>query len=180
MSRLIPLLLLVLPLQTATGQELLLEPGSRIRLTESYGRYLLGTLVSFSQDTLVMQLEDRAKHTLRIPFDRVSVIEVSQGRRRRTGRGAVIGLLAGGISGGVALGAACAGSSGSFIDCSDQVPGAALMGGMAGGAFGAVIGALIGLAISNEKWEQTSFHHSRVHVTPLRNGRLALGMSFSF
>jgi hypothetical protein len=180
MSRFIPLLCVLLApsllVQKAVGQGLP-EPGTRVRVTVPSGRHA-GTLLALGQDTLVMGSERQAD-TLRIASSGISRIEVSRGQRRRTGRGAIIGLLAGGISVGAGLGVACGTSSGSFLDCSDKVPSAVTFGLLAGGALGAGIGALIGSAISGEKWEAIPFRHAHLRVAPQRDGLWALGASLT-
>jgi hypothetical protein len=73
-----------------------LEPGSRIRFdARSLGGRLIGTLVAWESDTLVVKVDGDAEglHTI-VPADSVTRLDV-RGERRMTLEGAALGLLGG-------------------------------------------------------------------------------------
>jgi len=163
-------LLLVTAPAVAAGQSI--EPGTHVRVSTSRHLPFQGTVTSVSDGSIVVD-------TVRISINSISELRVRD-RRSNAGRGAVIGGATLGALSGIALGAACAGSSGSFIDCSDNVPGAFVMGAGVGFVAGAVFGGLIGAFVKTDRWEQVHVDRLRVGVVPRRGGPLTLGLSLSF
>ncbi len=170
MQRFLICLLLVAAPAVAAGQSI--DPGTYVRVSTSRHLPLQGTVTSVSDDFIVVD-------TVRIPINSIFHLRARY-RRSNAGRGAVIGGITLGALSGVALGAACSGSSGSFIDCSDSVPAAFAAGAAVGFVFGAGIGALIGAFVETDSWEQVHVDRLRVGVVPRRGGPLTLGLSLSF
>jgi hypothetical protein len=96
--------------------------------------------------------------------------------RRRAGRGAGIGFLAGGLGGAALAGAACA--SDPFFQ--DAAGGCAVIGFGVFGSAGALVGLIIGSMITTTQWETVSLDRIRVNVARQRDGQLGLGLSVAF
>ncbi len=163
-------LLIVAAPAAAAGQSL--KPGTHVRVS-TYGHPLLeGTLRSVTVDSIAVD-------TVRLPINAISELQVRH-RRGNAGRGALIGGVTLGSLSGIAMAAGCAGSSGSFIDCSDQVPAAFLSGALLGFVSGAAIGAVIGAIAKSDRWEEVPIDRLSVSVVPQRDGRFTLGLSVAF
>jgi hypothetical protein len=120
------------------------------------------------------------KDGLVIALDSVTSLEVPGGQRRRTGRGALIGLAVGagiGAMTGPAMGAAVSYGP-CFDNCTsgfqDAVTGALIL-----GIPGLLIGTVIGAASKTEGWEEIPPDRMRVSFAPQREG-FAFGLSVSF
>ena len=72
-------------------------PGERVRIkAPSVSKHrLIGTAVTVDADTLMLRSDKPAATPLAISLASVTKLEVSQGRKSNTGKGAVIGLLVG-------------------------------------------------------------------------------------
>jgi hypothetical protein len=114
-----------------------LQPGLRVRVDARpvVARRVVGTLMSQTQDTLV--LASSASEWHRVPIAGVAVLDVHMGRSRRSGlrRGLLLG--AGIIGGGVLIG-------GGLATDDDFVFPVALT--------GASVGALAGFFIGSDRW----------------------------
>jgi hypothetical protein len=126
-----------------------LKAGTRVRVhTESHGR-VVGHLARVSADSIVLEQLDEGGLQLALPVAAVSRIDISAGRRSRTGRGALIGLLAGGAAGSVALSEICEDSCvGAWILLAFPIGGALV---------GAAVGAGVGSEIKTERWQRVSW-----------------------
>ena len=124
-------------------------------------------------DTLVLGETD-------CPLGSVTRLERYRGRGRRTGRGALIGGIAGGTTG-LTLMALWVHDCCCFIDCgcSDNEAGRIIGGAAVGSLVGALLGAGIGAFITTELWEEVPLDRLRVSVTPLHDG-LTVGLSVRF
>ncbi len=182
-----------MPLASATAQvqQPPVERGARVRVTtsppnpcpawntrctrDSLPRHYVGTFVAWKGDTLVVETKGRI---LALPLDSVTKLEASQGQKRNTREGALMGLLVGGVAGAV-IGAAiyeeyeceqlC------FIDPA-TIPVAVAMGVVLGGV---AVGATIGSLIKTDRWA-VPLDRVRVSLGPQRDGRLGLGASVRF
>ncbi len=135
-------------------EEMVIEPGDRVRVTVS--SKIVGTVVTFVADTLVLKLEGQS--TWAVPLASMKKLEVSRGRKSNVGKGAGRGFLIGAALG-VTVGAL---TGGGFGDCDfthDTDSGGcsaqfALVGGLAFGLLGAGIGAIAGGANPGEEWQE--------------------------
>ena len=118
-------------------------PGQRIRVTTAHPPPLIGTLVLFAADSIVVNADSLGSRVT-VPTGLVQRLEISRGIRSNAGRGAVFGFLAGGAVGGLVSYLACTGAA----DCPRTV---AIAGAAVTGLLGAGIGALMG-APKRERW----------------------------
>ena len=178
------------PLHSATAQvqQPPVERGARVRVTtppppcpawytsctRDSPRHYVGTFVAWKADTLVVETKG---HTLALPWDSVTKLEVSQGQKRNTLEGVLNGLLVGGVAGAV-IGLA------SYEECEscliDFGPGRAALAGTAIGVLGGlVVGATIGSLIKTDRWA-VPLDRLRVSLGPQRDGRFDFGASVRF
>ena len=135
------------------GQESLVE-GDRVRLTirlwaQAIPTTLVGVLLNDSSDSLTV---DTGKQQRTVALDVVQRLEISRGQKANIGRGALIGLLGGGVVLGsiAALSWGCADHY-SLSEC--ELP-AFGIGAIPGGVGGAIVGAVVGTFIRSDQWEQ--------------------------
>ncbi len=189
-------ILAFVPLASATAQvqQPPVERGARVRVTTSppnpcpawntrctrdrLPRHYVGTFVAWKADTLVVETKG---HILALPPDSVTKLEVSQGQKRNTREGVLIGLLVGGVVGAVigyasyeecVAGRDCLGDLGLGVNVA--------AGGVIGVLGGLVAGAFIGLAVETDRWVDVPLDRLRVSVGPQRDGRYGLGASVRF
>ena len=171
MQRFLICLLLVAAPAVIAGQSI--EPGTHVRVSSSsHPLPVWGTVASVSDESIVVD-------TVWIPINSISHL-YARYSRSNAGRGALIGGVTLGALSGIALGAACVGSSGSFIDYSDRAGAALAVGAGVGFVVGAGIGGLIGAFVKTDGWEGVPLDQLRVSIAPQRGGRFALGLSISF
>lgn len=146
----------------AGAQEAVPKPGDRIRVTTSvlhYGggnEYLeknhryVGSLVELGPQYMRWDSDGSPYNT---PLDQVAKLELVRGQKSNAGKGALIGLLAGGL-GGFGFGVlACEGWSANCLE-GTSTGSIALVTAVLGAAGGAGIGALIGLASKTDRWSE--------------------------
>jgi hypothetical protein len=131
------------------------QPGARVRVWSHLlpsGR--AAGLFQGVDSTALLLVADGS--IVRVALGTIDSVQVSRGWEARTGRGALIGALAGGAA--LALIAAASTNEGEVID----PQGAAVLGFVAGGVGGALLGGIIGHMRGHERWETLShgFHHS--------------------
>jgi hypothetical protein len=127
-----------------------LQSGGRVRVHLFQPRSkVVGNLVRLTGDTLIILPENDGRQEMALTSTNVRRLELSRGRRSRTGRGVFVGSIVGAIGGYVAL----------LYACKDDCVGAvALYGLIPGGALiGAGIGAGIGSLIRTERWQPVSW-----------------------
>lgn len=155
---LLPILAGVLLSTPSLADEFLVPVRSvRVRVTVSGpdSGPLVGRLLEARDDTLTVV---RGKEALDIPFGDIERVEVGNGFRRATARGALIGLV---VLGGA--GAFLAANSGG-----GELEGLAILLGTAAGAVnGAAGGALVGSGYVRERWEEVP--RSGIRVGPDRD-----------
>ena len=163
--------------------------GTRVRITAPGAltpARQAGQLLGIHADTLVL-LPDGGAASLTLPLAEVTGVEMSRRRHRATGTGILIGVLAGGATGGV-IGAATYQESkpSELIDPIGRSASAAA-GGILGAVVGGVLGAFVGHAHQSDDWakvplaQRAAFFLSPNHlkVTPARRGvGLSLGLRF--
>ena len=125
------------------------DSGSRVRITDVRSRQrVVGTLISADADSLRLT-SSKDQSTLAVATRSVARLEKSRGQRPSTGRGALIGALAGGGTG-LLLGIAASTESDSWVEIGGaEVAAVTVIFGLAG----AGIGALIGSASHHEQWD---------------------------
>lgn len=132
-----------------------LEPGTRVRLTSCYSslsstcHVAAGTLASWRSDTVVMRPEG-ASESVGVPRAWVTRIEVSRGRQKATGTGAVLGFVPGLLVLTVATLSPETFSSSPGTPCPRDCIMTASLG---VSILGSAIGAFIGSAMKIERWE---------------------------
>lgn len=157
-----------------------LEPGARIRLdAPSLGR-IMGTLVVWGPDTLVVREDGQAEGLrLVIPADSVSQIEVRR-ERRMTLEGAGVGLLVGTLL-------AVTASPDCVDEYGDSTPLACLSYKVSPhldtriavlGGVGALVGLIVGSETRTHTWSRVPLE--RLDVGPAPGGGLSFGVRISF
>lgn len=137
-----------LPAQTLDS----LPAGARVRIRQpAYGTgWLVGRLVSPAADSAAIALAGRPD-TVRFATDSLPPLQVSQGLRARTGKGALVGLGVGAgtglILGILAAAEDCTGFCVIDVGPAEIAGVSALLGGV-----GAGIGALVGSLVRGERW----------------------------
>jgi hypothetical protein len=124
-----------------------LAPGARARVQQG-SKAVTGTLVSLDSAGLV--IATGKADTVTVPRASITAIEVSTGTRSHAGKGALIGLGTGLLTG-VVVGIAASGSDdGEFLDASSGEWAAGV--GLTGAVIGTGVGAIIGAVIRTDKW----------------------------
>ena len=176
---------LVVPLSNLSAQQLSRLEGARMRVTapDCGMSKMTTTLEALRGDTLLFPGQPTRSSNpivpVKCPWASVTRLEVSAGRARRTGRGALIGCGAGAVAGLITGWLWCHGLEGSALDCGDPANGI-VIGGIPGGAVGAGIGAIIGALIKTDRWEEVPLHQLRVSLAPQRDGWFTLGVLLRF
>ncbi len=145
------------PFKAETQERARLIFGSRVRvLTSKYvsqgkihiGKYesLVGSFLAMTSDTLLIS-DDRGD-SIHCPLASVSRLELSQGQKWKTGKGALIGFGVGAVLGGLIVGIHCSTQD----DCQTSTAYAAGAGIF--GAAGTLIGAIAGGMIQEERWQE--------------------------
>ena len=137
---------------------------------------LVGTVIATTADTFMLRPMRQAE-PLAIPLASVTNLEVSKGKKRSIGKGALIGLLVGASTGAI-LGAAL------YEDCEicDISVNRSDWAFFAGGVFGlggTVVGALRG-ARRTDQWQEIPLDRIRVSILPQPQGGLMLSASVAF
>lgn len=156
--------------------------GTRVRITmpdtsptpnraRDRSRPMVGRITAVT-DSVMSVRPDAASADVPVLLSRVHRLEVSKGFNRgpNARKGALIGLVAGGVIG-FAAGDDC--SSQDWV-CFDR-PSTSL----AGAAAGVGLGAIIGLVGSTEKWRDTA-ESASVSVAPARGGGVSIGTRVLF
>jgi hypothetical protein len=149
-----------------------LAVGSHVRVSTEGRQVLQGLVTTVADEWIVVG-------PARVPIDSITELQVLK-RRSNAGKGALIGGASLGALSGLALGVACAQSSGSFIDCSDHVPAYFGLGALAGFTVGALLGGVIGAFTMSDVWEPVALDGVRVTIAPSQSGPLSVGLSLSF
>ena len=147
-------------------------PGDRVRVTVLKNK-IVGTVVTFEADTLVMNVKNRAEPTA-VPLASVKRLEVGRGKESNVRRNALIGLVVGAVSGAIGT---CLGEEGG--DVSTAPNNCILLSVLIGGGLGAGVGAALG-AVKVEQWEEVPLERIRVGVSPHGDGGLTFTASFTF
>jgi len=115
-------------------------PGTRVRVTApDLGlSNAVGVVRETPPSVLVVAMEGEA-NPMQIPFGTIRLLEVTAGKRRRVGRGGLIGVAVGGGAG--ILSGAAQGGGESY-----------LWGGFLGGLMGGLAGLVAGAMIPTEEW----------------------------
>jgi hypothetical protein len=138
----------------AIAQQAALAEGARVRLvtTALPADHQVARIVSADNDSIVFR-SDAYPVTRSLALSQIDRIDVSEGRHRQAGSGAMIGLGIGAIGGGI-LGAA------SFSPCNDgwcigpqTRTGNTALGAALFGALGGLTGAIIGSFYQRENWK---------------------------
>jgi len=135
-----------------------LAADSRVRVTAQPIRNAVGRIHHWTPDSLVVQLD--SSDTKRAPatasFHRTSItrLEVSEGRKGHTVRGAVIGFLVGGVAGLFVADAVLGEEADPFGTSFNGEGVVAVWAGTA--VLTAVLGGVIGSAEKSERWKEIS------------------------
>jgi hypothetical protein len=163
------------------GEAGALTPGQRLRVTAAApGRFTgvtVGTLVKLESDTVTL-VDGASGAVTELPTSSILRVEVSQGRRRHTRRGlligAGIGLLAGALAWSGYSETGCGRRGETYRDCPQDTAGA-----IAVFATSAAVGAWLGHRKQTEQWADAPLQRLSLSVRPARRGAaVALAMSF--
>ena len=160
-----------------------LQPGARVRITTPGAKARTATVVAHTGDTLMVRWPQFA-NAVPVPVSGISRLDVSTGRHRRVLKGAGLGTLVGGATGGLLAAISYSpcepeGIMSCFLEPENRGE-AAAWGTLAGGTLGLVVGTLAGLP-RRESWQQVSLGDRRVAlaVTPrARDTRLGVSVQF--
>ena len=136
--------------------------GDKVRVTTEEER-IVGYWVAWSENGLTLRTEERDS-SLVVPLGSLTKLEVSQGLRSRTLKGAGIGFLVGGAAGLATAAIACAIAG----DCDPDDPLTPLVYaffGVLGAGVGTLTGAIIGSIIKVDRWLDVPLD-LRVSLTP--------------
>jgi hypothetical protein len=147
-----------------------LENGARVRLVAPaipVGEQIV-RIEKTANDTLVFRSE-RNPVTRSVALSEITSVDVSLGQRRRTARGALIGLGTGVLAGAIAGYATFEPCEGWCMFAPTTAGGSAAWGGLGGGLLGLVAGTTIGFLTKSERWQRV---HTRttVGVSPATGG----------
>jgi len=160
----------------AQAQPVDLVPGRRIRVHRQTQSTLIGALLSVSSDTLTMITT--GPDTVAVARSTIRRVDVAVGTKSQAGKGAVTGLLIGGL-GGALLGVASSGSDdGDFLDAGPAEW--AVSGAVFFGAIGAGVGALIGSGHRTDRWEAVVVPTVTVIPVPGKPSQVAVGVKLRF
>lgn len=166
MNRAAPALALALTFLAGAAHSAPVEPGARVRVTIlerapadslllpagiDSGDRIKGTLLSAGPHGLGLAVGDDPGDTLTIARELVADFEASAGKRSRTGRGAMIGLLSG-IVGGFAFAEYFTSSEGVSRDSEKLAFRFGFV--TVGGLGGLGLGALVGSICRTERWRR--------------------------
>jgi len=167
------------PLESLGAQ----QPGEPVRLTmgsAASSPRVAGTLVRQDPDSFWVQLAGRTA-PVSLARSAVARLEVSRGRKRAVGQGALVGAGLGAIAGFVAGGYAASrsrscGTPGFADVCYVDWYGQAFRGALVGGAIGGAVGAAVGYAVRTDRWEGVPL--SRAHHLALVPRGAGLALTF--
>ena len=152
--------------------------GTRVRITlpdtspaPKRSRPIVGRITAVT-DSMMSVRPDAASRDVPVVLSRVQRLEVSKGFNRGPSvrKGALIGLVAGGVIG-FATGEDCSNSDWMCFDRPSTT--------LAGAVVGVGLGALIGLVRSTEKWRDTA-ESASVSIAPTRRGGVAIAKRILF
>ena len=160
-------LVLFLPCQLTMGQSrepvAQLSKGEKIRLRVTPNSVLEGTLVAVQPKGLAIRMGERE---VTIPANQIQRLEVANGVKKNTGKGAAIGALTGGLGLGLLGAIAVSGDQDGWIEIT---PGQAFLGGLIGGGLlGGITGALIGSGHNSTNWEMVPLERVPVRKKTLQ------------
>jgi len=150
------LVLMVLFQSAAMAQISSLNTGDKVRIfaPDVYTSAIKGTIYYINTTDVILE---SGVYRYTIPLNSIERLDVSLGRKKRTGRGALIGLSSGALLGALI-------SLATYEECnSDEFMGclfhfnkgeSALLGATAGGFVGLIIGTVSGYSIKTDKWER--------------------------
>jgi len=145
--------------------------GQRVKLREAGGgrSWIEGRVVAQDAQSLEILLEEG---TMSVPLEEIEKLEISRGKARNAGTGALVGGIVVGAAG---LGLGIAMASDDFFDTSGSDVVAVTFLGIAAGA---LVGGAIGAAIKTEKWDEVKKLEFGVIVAPDNNMGIALTWDF--
>ena len=138
---------------------------------------VVGYWMGLDGNQLTLGIEDR-DDSLILPLVSLTKLEVSQGLKSRTLKGAGIGFLVGGAAGLATAAIACAIAGN--CDADDPYTGLVYaVFGVLGAGVGTLTGAIIGSTIKVDRWETVQLDQLRVGLTPRGHG-LEVSAKFVF
>ncbi len=145
-----------------------LKAGDRIRVIQG-STDVVGRIVSLDQSSLVLHA-DESDRELMVYLNSVDRIQISDGAKRNTGAGALIGAFLGG-----AIGFALVASA--DFEGADSSENAIVVFGFT--AAGAAVGGAIGFVAKSERWTQVPLESSGLdHGSSVRVVRVGLAVNF--
>ena len=165
-----------------------LTVGERVRISKRpksarFGDPIVGSVAELRNDTLALRTE-KPRGTLLVSLTSLKKLEVYQGTRSNTGRGAGIGFLMGALVGasvGFAMGddPPCVpqGLFGCMMDFRFRKEEKAAGLGIAGALGGALIGTIVGAATRTDRWEEIPLDELRIQPSPVAPDGVGLSAS---
>ena len=173
--RLLPFLM-AFSVALGAQDSVVVAPGVRVRLVTDSIR-VVGNLMRRVEDSITI-LDARSHATHVLSLNAVRVFEISRGKRRRTGRGALIGLVSGAGAGIVSTLVLC--RSGCTSSGGDWTGFIAVVLTGAGAVAGVGVGALIGSQIRSERWDRAAVSGIRVGLIPTWSRHRGLGLRINW
>lgn len=142
------------------------------------GKSIIGTVYEVSTSAMLVSAEDSS---FTIPFASINKLDISKGKKRNAGKGALIGAGLVGLTGGI-IGAAsykeC--NEEGFLACIGYVDKTSLtvVGVLLGTLTGSAVGAIIGSTVESHKWDRIPLKLSAV-VAPNHDQALSLNPTIS-
>jgi len=165
---------------SAAAREPALEPGARVRVRISAPHQtIIGTVMVWERDSLLINVTKPARLAgthMDLSREHVVKLEVSQGKKSKPLKGAIVGV---GV--GLAIGVIVGAIVGPEIDNSDNgsFRAAPFLAGF-GLASGVGIGTLIGAIRKGESWQALALDRLRVSVLPDSRSRGPMGVAVRF
>jgi len=150
--------------------------GRRIRIQPQHGATLQGAVVAVSDSAVTLRTSET--DTVSVARAGIARVEVYEGTKSNTGKGALTGFLLGGAIGAFLGAASASATEGSLVEYSAGE--GALAYGASFGVLGAGIGALVGLGSHHERWQPAVLPTVTVLPTAQDGKRVAFGLRVSF
>jgi hypothetical protein len=156
----------------------------RVRISAPHRQTLVGTVIAWERQSLVVNVtgpDNLAGTRMELPLETVTRLDVSQGRRSKAGRGAVIGGGVG-LATGALAGAILAQGLSQYPDYQDPGFAVQVVGAFSGIglAAGLGVGAVIGAISKGESWQALSLDRMRVSVLPDSRSGAPTGVAVGF
>lgn len=130
-----------------------LDAGDRIKIyaPSIENSTIFGTIYELTSSAIYLH---SSEHSLMVPYNSIERLELYMGEKRKTGRGALIGLTSGAFLLGtisVLTDDGCSGKDNCLVLSDSEL---FIIGAVIGGAVGLVVGTIAGYATKRERWKE--------------------------